>query len=174
MERIGQSCFRHHYRVIVTWSEYYESLAFSWSFRMLRLIARLSKYDFWNHVDFLSWYRFINISNKHFSRFKKKSRRKKFKKMINFAKSKISIFWKSKFWKFWDFKKSQKKFKFSNFQIFDSQNFRKNVLQKMTFFQKTLFEIFCREIFWSSKIIFRKLFFIYIDPKFPKDSKNHT
>ena len=62
---------------------------YSWSFRMFRLIARFSKYDFWNPGEILNWYRWNIFFENIFSR-PKKNRDKNLKK-------KKSIFFSWKF-----------------------------------------------------------------------------
>ena len=98
-----------------------------------------------------------NIFSKLFFSNKKKSWKKSsFKKKNRFFDEKIfSIEMSMKI----DFLKNRFSFTFQWKNIFSSKNL------KLDFFQ---------DFFFISKKKFRKNIFIYVDPKFPQDSKNHT
>ena len=131
-------------------------------FRMLRLIARFYKYDFWNIWKILDRHRCSKIFLKCFPRWKfflKKCFSGKFWKFLKiFGKSQnsIGILKKSQYWLYWLFLR---------------------ILIEFWLFPKK-FKISPKIIFWESFFISKKNPKIfsntYVDPKFSKDSKNRT
>ena len=142
---------------------------YSWSFRMCRLLARFSKYDFWNPGEILNWHRWKYFSKIYFFK-TKKNLGKKWKLISDFFLTKNENFEKSKFWEFRNFGRFSK---FWNFEIP-----KISIFQNFHFFcQKKIwkyFHFFLRKKFGLEKNIFSKNIFTYINSKFPQDSKNRT
>ena len=122
------------------------------SFRIVRLIARISKYDFWNPEEILNWHRWKYFLKTYF--FKTKKFFGKFWKYFQiFFWQKNQNFEKSKFWKFQNFGRF---LKFQNFEIPKFWFFK-----ILIFCQKkiwNIFKFFSRTFFGLEKICFQKIF----------------
>ena len=147
---------------------------YSWSFRIFRVLARFSKYEFWNREENLNLYRW-----------------KYFFENIFFQDQKNCLWKFENIFRFFSDKKMKilKNRNFGNFEIFeDFQNFEILKFSKFWFFkilvfcQKTICKyvfFFSKNFFWSwKKYIFEKYFYLHqlkISPGFQKSySENRT